>query len=553
MVKKAYDTKFFLILSFLNIIILLSQISIYATKPSYYGNAAFEPDQAMIVNGTLNMIRNMVLEPKLLSSPAFSFYLILPLFLLIYLIRPQAGFSVYIITERFFSILIGHIFLIVFFNIIDKIIKNRKIKIITFSFICLNGLNENIIQGFGRYIDVLMLLFISLTAYYAIIAFEENNNNYFYLSILFSVLSVSSKLPGLLTLVVVLFGFLPIYHFLVKSDFKQFLVQFGISLLLVILVFFILNPYFLLEPQKTWEGLFYQYTLVKEGYVVQSQPTNIYFKHIFIYQGSISGLIVLLSYAGSLLLLIYTSVKIVKRKSVKWSYFIISTFSLAYFIVFPIFFSVYMVRYILPSLQFAFVVFGIFTENISLSLKHYKFQRKNLIKVVEKSKKIVIILLYLCILIILTFSLSRALYFNVSYFKDTRHVASQWMLDNISLDSKILSSAYFYVPEDFENTRIQWAIDDQIFQDYNPQYLCVSSIQYSRVLTINQSLFYENLFAGKYNVTLLIEFTSDTLSGTSIFNPLASFYLIFNILKNLNYTYGPSLLIYEVHNTTLSI
>lgn len=560
------QNKLVLFVIILNLMILCFQITLYATKPSYYGNAAFEPDQCMIIDGTLKMVKAKVLRPYLLSNPAFVFYLIYPLFALIYFINPETPFSVYLITERIVSIFTGILILCVLFNINSFIFKNKKMNLLSLVFISINGLISNIIQGYGRYIDVMMVFWLTLAMYYCIKSFNEKNMKYFYLASIFCVFSISSKLPGILSLAFILFVFLPIYIYLNKIGLKETIITYAISIGISLVTFIVINPYNIIEPKYTFEGLFYQFSLVAEGYLQENQSVSLYFRHYFIYQGIFATILDFLGYIFAAILIAYNIVFIFKKKKIEIGIFIIASMALEYFVVFPILFSVYMVRYSLPSVQFTIIVFFIFIEKITEFIYFKWFNNKSEILNIDKEneenleinkkqknrwkiyKGISYGAVSLITFIILSFTVTRITYLNVSYQNDTRQIAGDWMTNNIADDAIILASAYVYIPENFGNTTVQWGINEEIFYEINPEYLIISSIQYSRNITELQSEFYRNLFSEKYNVTMIKSFQPDNSPNYSAYDPLVQFRLLDFILRNPNTLYGPIVLIYQINN-----
>jgi len=551
----------------LSLVIMTIQITLFATKPSYFGNAAFEPDQCMIVDGTLRMVKFRILRPYLLSNPPFVFYIMYPLFAAIYFINPETPFNVYITVERISSIFIGILIICILFNINNLIFKNRKLNILSLVFISINGLISNIIQGYGRYIDVMMIFWLTLAIYYCIKSFNEKKMKYFNLAIIFCVFSISSKLPGILSLVFLLLIILPIYVYLNKMSKKETLITYSISIAISLTTFFVINPYYLIEPVYTFEGLFYQFSLVSEGYLLENQSVSIYFVHYFIYQGFFATILDFLGYIFAAVLIGFNIVSLIKKKEIEIGIFIIASLAIGYFIVYPIFFSVYMVRYSLPAVQFSIIAFFIFIDNGIRVIKNKWFKNSNIEISDEDSnnwkntkkpskqntqwkifKGISFGTAFLVIFLILSFSVVRITYLNISYQNDTRHTTGDWMINNIDNEAVILASAYVYIPEEFSNTTVQWGISEEIFNDSNPEYLIISSIQYERNITELQAEFYINLFNGTYNVTLIKSFQPDNIPSYSAYDPINQFKLLDFMINNQNLLYGPTVLIYQVNS-----
>lgn len=562
------QNKILIFIVVLNLVLLGAQITIYAIKSSYAGNAAFEPDQCLIVDGTLRMVMNWSFRPHLLSNPPFVFYLMYPIFALIYAINPQTPFSVYLILQRVISLLTGAMLLIVLFNINNLIFKNKKMNLLSLIFISINGLVVSIVQGYGRYIDVIMLFWMTLAIYYCIKSYNEKKIGFFFLSIIFGVFSLSSKLPGILILLFIAFIIFPIYAFTNKLNPKEVAKIFAISFALSIFTFIIANPYFILEPVYTFDGLINQFKLVSDGYLQDKQPISKYFIHYFAYQGVFATIMDFMGYACALVLIGLAVRDFIKKRDIEVGTFTISSLAIGYFAVYPLFFTVYMVRYSLPSVQFTIIalfilidiIYEIVKDKIAmkqndevmndssdmLSDQNDNLKKRRTYKMVMKG--VSYSSLALLVFIILSFSVVRVTYFNVSYYNDERNIAGEWLTNNIDNDAVILASSYVYVPEEFTNTIVQWGITEARFLEIHPEYLVLSSIQYSRNISYNQSIFYANLFSDQYNVTLLQEFQPNAIPSFSSYDPIIQFRILNYIVRNPDSRYGPTVLIYQVNS-----
>jgi len=560
--------KVMIVIVVINLFLLVAQITISATKSSYAGNAAFDPDQCTIADAALSMVMYRTFRPRFVGYPPFAFYLMVPIFALIYAINPQTPFSVYLIMQRSISLLVGAMVLIILFNINNFIFKNKKMNLLSLLFISINGLVISILQSFGRYSDVMMLFWMTLAIYYCIKSYNEKKIGYFYLSIVFSVFSISSKLPAILMLLFILFIIFPVYVFKNKYSPKETAKVFAISIALSIMTFIIANPYYVIEPNYTFDGLFIMFTMISEGYLLDIQPISKYFIHYFVYQGVFATIMDFMGYICALVLIGLGVNDLFKKRELNVGIITISSLAIGYFVVFPLFFTVYMVRYSLPSVLFSIIALFILLDIVYEIMKNKRNKSQNNDVMNDSSDKISIqnngskkrkiknkllkVLSFssisLLVFLIFSFSVVRITYFNVSYYNDERNIAGEWLSNNIDNEAVILASSYVYVPDEFTNTIVQWGITEARFLEIQPDYLVLSSYQYNRNLSYNQSLFYVNLFSDQFNVSLLQEFQPSTNPGFSIYDPIMQFRLLNYLIRNPDSRYGPTILIYQVNS-----
>ncbi|MCS7232070.1 MAG: glycosyltransferase [Elusimicrobiota bacterium] len=338
-------------------------------------------------------------------------------------------------TGRFILIIFGSISAVVIFLILKECYSDKLALIGMF---LLSVLPAHVFNSVYIRPDVLMMFFGLLSMYFSVKIIKEDETKYYLLSAVFVGVSAATKYSGGIFLICPVLA-----HFLVNKKFIKKVVDYRLYLVLLFFVisFLFVSPYVILDFNKTQDSFLryikHNLSMAKgamnfDQYILYGKGVISYFGYYLKY--GLGKVMILCCLLGIVLMCINTIVK----KNKFDLYFLISGLIVLAVISNT---KTQALWYIFPFVPFA-VVYSI----RGLELLYYH-------------KKIILKFLSVFIIVILvsyTFIYTIA-YWKLYKHKNVREEASEWILKNIPLRSKIaIARSYFWTPP--------------VLRQYNPPY-----------------------------------------------------------------------------------
>ena len=222
----------------------------------------------------------------------------------------------------------------------------KKNKIIAYIATLLFSLNYYF-YWLSKYLnnDVLVVLFTIYFLLFYLKFKSENNEKYFYLSMLFLGFGIATKVTFAIGAIY------PIFDFLLKKNFRKIFISIGI----LFLVYLLTNPFTFLYPNEFIQRIL-EMRVKENGIVIDSYNTS-YFKYLF-------SLTYLITIPVTIFGLFYISKKLIKKE------LDITIFISLFYIIFFSFSSRLVDRWLMPIFPLLIIYSLIFLD--SLKLKYIK-------------------------------------------------------------------------------------------------------------------------------------------------------------------------------------
>ncbi|MDD4937574.1 MAG: glycosyltransferase family 39 protein [Candidatus Shapirobacteria bacterium] len=375
-----------------------------------WGNGYFfHPDENNMASSVLQM------NPKNLN-PHFFAYGQFPLFLTFFT-TPRHDFSTIVMTLRFWSATFSCLSILFFYLIIKQLFKNKKLVIIaTLLFIFTPGLIQ--ISHFGTTESILVFVFL-VNIFLSLNLSNKIKYKYIYWAALISGIGLATKISGLIFILPVLFS---LFFQFIKSTkkIKIFLLLF-LFLSLTFIFSFIFSPFNLIDFSSFLSAIKYEIGVANGQIVVfytrqflDTIPYIFQFQKIFPYAIGLSVLFF------SLIGLVFVDFKNIKNQIILFSVFI---------------FFLYQGQLFVKWTRFMSPIFFIFPLLATFFISKFK-------------NKLVVLTLVLISII------PGLVFFQKYFYQDIRVQASDWIIKNIPVNSKVLSESGNVVNLPIKNSNI---------------------------------------------------------------------------------------------------
>lgn len=439
---------------------------------------------------------NMALSIEQMSQnnlhPDFFAYGQFPLFLTFFT-TPNHQFSSIILTLRFWSAIFSSISVLFFYLIIKQFIKSPKVLFASvLLFIFTPGLIQ--VAHFGTTESILILVFL-VNIYLSLKIFKIFESKYLILSAIVSGIGLATKISSLILISPIFLSLL--FSFLKNKKILKFIVSIFILLSITFLIGFIFSPYNLLDFSKFKSSMVYEINVANgttpvfyTRQFINTIPYLFQFQKIFPYTIGIPVLI--LSVISFFMLL-----KSFLKHKFDAKLLLVLVPSLIFFL--------YQGQLFVKWTRFMSPIFFVFPFLAALLFSKIK-------------KNIFITLMSIICLI------PGVVFFQRYFIPDVRLEASNWISQNISIDSSILSESgnvvnlpinnYGYTVENFDFYQL-----DENLENQNKLNSLIKTSDYifvpSRRVFKNQSnpqfpisqQYYQNLFSNKLNFSLVKTFS----------------------------------------------
>lgn len=435
----------------------------------------FNPDE----NNMAMSIEHMTLNNL---NPDFFAYGQFPLFLTFFT-TPTHQFSSIILTLRFWSAVFSSISVLFFYLIIRQFIKNPRI--IFFSvllFIFTPGLIQS--AHFGTTESILILVFL-FNIYLSLKFLKQSKLVYIFLSSLISGIGLATKISSLILISPIFISLF--FNFLKNKKFFKFIITILFFISLTFFISLILSPYNFLNFSEFKSSMIYEIGVAKGNISVfytrqfiDSIPYIFQFQKIFPYT---NGLPILFFSFFSLFFILKSY--ILNHKSLS---------KILLVLIPSLIFFIYQGQLFAKWTRFMAPIFFIFP-----------FLTAFFINKINKN--------FLVIPIVIVCIIPGIIFFQRYFFTDIRVQASQWINQNISLNSRVLSESGNVVNLPLGNNYLSvnnfnfYQLDDSL-ENQNELYVSINTSNYifvpSRRVFKNQNNskfpasqeYYQRLFSG---------------------------------------------------------
>lgn len=450
-------------------------------------NLFFNPDENNMANSVLQMSRHN-LDPHFYAYGQFPLYLT-------FFTTPKHEFGSIVFTLRFWSAIFSSLSLVVFYFIGQKIFKSKKYSSI---FVLLLIFTPGLIQmsHFGTTEPILLFVFAT-NIFLSFKIYDTQKISYLLFASIISGLGLATKISSLLLTTPIFFSLLFLF-FKKLNRWRSFWMT-GLFFFLTIIIGIIFSPYNLIKLPEFISSMKYEIG-VATGQIpvfytrqfIDTIPYLFHFQKIFPY---VLGLPIFIF--GLIGLCLILKSWIINHESSP--YLLLTLFpSLIYFIYQGQLFAKW-TRFVFP-IFFIFPLFSVFVfKKIKSDYLRY---------------------------LLIVFCLLPGIYFMRTYFSsDIRVQASEWINNNLSAKSKVLSEGGNVIDIPL-NSQLEvdnfdfYTLDEKISNQEKLNYL-INQSDYilipSRRVFKNQNnpkfpysqKYYQNLFSGQLNFNLVKNFSNN--------------------------------------------
>lgn len=425
-------------------------------------------------------------------NPNFFAYGQFPLFLTFFT-TPRHQFSSIVLTLRFWSAVFSSISVLFFYLIISRFIKNKKnVFCSVILFIFTPGLIQ--LAHFGTTESILILVFLA-NIYFSLKFFEKSKLTYIVFSSLISGIGLATKISSLILISPFLLSLF--FSLLKNKKIFKFIFSSFLFLSLAFLIGYIFSPYNFLNFSEFKSSINYEVG-VANGTIpvfytrqfINSIPYIFQFQKIFPYANGIS--ILLFSFFGFLIIL-----KTYLKHKFDSRLLLVLIPSLVFFL--------YQGQLFVKWTRFMAPIFFIFPFLATFFINKIK------------NKLLIVLVVIVCLI-------PGVIFFQRYFITDIRVQASDWINQNISSQSKILSESGNVVnlPVGQNNLEVDnfdfYQLDEN--RDYrdklsslikNNDYIFIPSRRVFKNQSTSQfpssQQYYQDLFSGKLNFSLVKTFS----------------------------------------------
>lgn len=425
-------------------------------------------------------------------NPNFFAYGQFPLFLTFFT-TPRHQFSSIVLTLRFWSAVFSSISVLFFYLIISRFIKNKKnVFCSVILFIFTPGLIQ--LAHFGTTESILILVFLA-NIYFSLKFFEKSKLTYIVFSSLISGIGLATKISSIILISPFLLSLF--FSLLKNKKIFKFIFSSFLFLSLAFLIGYIFSPYNFLNFSEFKSSINYEVG-VANGTIpvfytrqfINSIPYIFQFQKIFPYANGIS--ILLFSFFGFLIIL-----KTYLKHKFDSRLLLVLIPSLVFFL--------YQGQLFVKWTRFMAPIFFIFPFLATFFINKIK------------NKLLIVLVAIVCLI-------PGVIFFQRYFITDIRVQASDWINQNISSQSKILSESGNVVnlPVGQNNLEVDnfdfYQLDEN--RDYrdklsslikNNDYIFIPSRRVFKNQSTSQfpssQQYYQDLFSGKLNFSLVKTFS----------------------------------------------
>jgi len=451
------------------------------------GGYYFHPDE-----------NNMALSIEQMSpthlDPDFFAYGQFPLFLTFFT-TPKQQFSSIILTLRFWSATFSSLSVFFFYLIIKQFIKSPKV--IFFS-VLLFIFTPGLIQAahFGTTESILILVFL-INIYFSLIFLKQSKPIYIVLSSLISGIGLATKISSLILVSPILLSLF--FSFLKDKKIFKFIFSLFLFLSLTFLIGYIFSPYSLLNFSEFKSSMIYEIGVANGSIPVfytrqflNTIPYLFQFKNIF-------------PYTNGLPILLFSFFGLISLFRLNTKYLLLNIKKILIVLLPSLFFFLYQGQLFVKWTRFMAPIFFIFPFLTTF--------------LINKIKKNILIIPITIICII-----SGIIFFQRYFISDIRVQASEWIDQNISNKSKVLSESGNVINLPFGQNNLEvnnfdfYQLDENL-ENQNKLKSLIKTSDYifipSRRVFKNQSnpqfpisqQYYQDLFSNNLNFSLIKTFS----------------------------------------------